>query len=246
MKTVAVVLAAGNGTRFGKSEVNKTAIKIANIPMVQMGIQNISSLVEKIVVVVGYKKESVINSVASEKVIYATQARILGTGHAVKIAVNKLASLNETPEDILVSNADHLFMIDKQAIADLLQRHGKESNDVTILTAIHENPYPLSNGRIVRNAGQIKSILEKSNFTNETRLIREVNTGTYVFRYKPLREVLLKAKTVNNHELYITKVLFDLQKIGSLTVPFSKVGTGVNTREELKDFLDQINSRAIL
>lgn len=241
MKTVAIILAAGNGKRFGNTNINKTAVKISNISMIQTGIRNISSLVDKIVVVVGYKKASVINSVKSDKVIYAHQRYRLGTGHAVKIAMNKLNTLDEEPVDIIVSNGDHLFMIDRHAIRKLLNYHRVNGNDVTILTAIHDSPYALDNGRILRKQGKVASILEKSDFADKSRFVKEVNTGTYVFNYNSLSEILAKSKVIQNSELYITKVLFDLKKVGSFTVPFSKVGTGVNTQSELENFLSQVN-----
>ncbi len=56
--------------------------------------------------------------------------------------------------------------------------------------------------------------------------------GQYIFKNLTLE---------NGKELYITKILFLQNKIGSLTVPFIKVGTGINTKSELENFLTNGN-----
>ena len=237
MRLLAVILAAGNGTRFEGASINKTATLVGGKSLVQIGIENISQMVEKIVVVVGFKKETVIESISSDKVIFAIQPRRLGTGHAVKVALEKIESLNKRITDLFVGNGDHLFMIDGITIQGLLKKHTKERNDVTILTAMHNDPSSLNNGRIIRKNGLITSILEKADCDKKAKLIKELNTGTYVFNYQSIKKILDNVKIAQNKELYITHELLKLKKIGSYTVSFMKVGTGVNTSKELQRYV---------
>lgn len=239
MNTISIILAAGKGTRFGKSSVNKNAVVVEGKSLVQHGLDKIDGLVDKNYVVVGHKRESVLDSVKSKNVVFVTQTRRLGTGHAVKVAVREIERQKVRPSCVLVANGDHLFMIDNQVIRDLLNAHNAQDNDVTLLTAISGNPESFDNGRIIRREEKIISILEKKDFTETSRLIPELNTGTYVFRYASIKNALADSKVEKGKELYITDVLFKLGKIGSHTVSLEKVGIGVNTKTELQAYLDQ-------
>jgi bifunctional UDP-N-acetylglucosamine pyrophosphorylase/glucosamine-1-phosphate N-acetyltransferase len=234
-RTTAIILAAGKGTRFGSSDVNKTAISIGGKSIIQIGIDKIKDLVDDTVVVVGHKKESVINSITTKGIRYVIQSKRLGTGHAVKIALNEIIRQKKNPSHVLVANGDHLFMIDKPAVQKLLQNHKAETNDVTILTALHNSPEKLDNGRIIRRGDKAVSILEKSEFKNGENKIRELNTGTYAFKFDSLAKSILGKRSERGKELFITKILFYLPKVGTVTVPFGSVGTGINTKEDLNN-----------
>jgi bifunctional N-acetylglucosamine-1-phosphate-uridyltransferase/glucosamine-1-phosphate-acetyltransferase GlmU-like protein len=202
MKTTAIILAAGKGTRFGSCTVNKTAVLVKGESIIQKGINNISSFMDDIFVVVGHKKDSVISAITAKKINYVTQAKRLGTGHAVKVAVKEIEKINKSPKNILVANGDHLFMIDDQVIKDLLKTHIDQNNDVTILTTKTSNSRDFDNGRIIRSDGGITSILEKTDFTDDDRLINELNTGTYVFKYDSILNMFKKLKSEKPKNLY--------------------------------------------
>lgn len=242
MTNFSIILAAGKGTRFGKSSINKNAVVIDGKSLVQRGLDNIEGLVDKSFVVVGHKKESVLNSTKSEGVIFVTQTKRLGTGHAVKVAIKEIEKQGLHPTNVLVANGDHLFMICTQAIRDLLEVHLTEDNDVTLLTAFSDNPEGFENGRIIRQDEKILSILEKKDFTDESKRFPELNTGTYVFKYEAIKDALLRSRVKKGSELYITNILFELKKIGSHTVPIAKVGIGVNTKADLQGYLDRLTA----
>lgn len=237
MKVSAILLAAGKGTRFGVCETNKTAVKITGKSLIQRGIENIESFTEQIVVVVGYKKESVISSIKSNKVVFATQTRRLGTGHAVKVALHTISKFKKKPQHIFVANGDHLFMIEPTVISQFISTHLASRNDVTILSTENRTPDKLDNGRIIREGGNVVGIVEKSQFTKSNRSMPELNTGTYLFRYEALSKAFQSSTRDKGKELYITTVLFYAGKVGTFCAPYDQVGAGVNTKKDLELYL---------
>lgn len=237
MKIAAIILAAGKGKRFGISEVNKTAVKIDGKSLLQMGLDKIHDSVDETVVVVGHKKESVISSIKTNRVRFVTQSKRLGTGHAVKVALNDIEKRNNKPDHVLVTNGDHLFMVTREVVRNLIKKHISEGNDATILTSIHPDPVNVDNGRIIRKKGKFIGILEKTEFTASSRKIKELNSGNYVFKYSAIKPVLDQAKVELGKELYITDLVFKVNKIGSFTTLHKNVGSGANTKSELENFL---------
>ena len=85
MTTAAVILAAGYGTRM-KSDLPKVLHPILGRPMIEWALAAVQPVVDlPPVVVVGHGKEEV-QSFLGDRVRYAEQAQLLGTGHAVQQA----------------------------------------------------------------------------------------------------------------------------------------------------------------
>ena len=77
----AIILAAGKGTRM-KSEMNKVMHPIIDRPMLAYIVEALKATgVERIVVVVGYQAESIMD--AFPDLEFAVQSPQLGSGHAV-------------------------------------------------------------------------------------------------------------------------------------------------------------------
>ena len=91
-KTLAVVMAAGKGTRM-KSELPKVLVPVCGRPMIDYVIDALEAAgVEQIVVVVGYRADDVRAALAARRnVVFALQAEQRGTGHAVMCAREHLA-----------------------------------------------------------------------------------------------------------------------------------------------------------
>ena len=82
MNIASVILAAGFGTRM-KSTLPKVVHLVAGRPMVEWGVRSAEQIGgQRPVVVVGHGKEQV-QAVLGDRVIYAEQRELLGTGHAV-------------------------------------------------------------------------------------------------------------------------------------------------------------------
>jgi len=88
----ALILAAGKGERLRPlTETRpKVMLPVANKPILQHNIEQLSGLVEEVMIVVGYKAEIIKKHFGSDfcgiKIRYVTQEKQLGTGHAMQQA----------------------------------------------------------------------------------------------------------------------------------------------------------------
>src|ERR1700682_2776814 len=85
--TIAVVLAAGKGTRM-KSELPKVLIPVAGRPMIEYVLDALAAArVKQTVVVIGYRGNLVRERLARRRgIAFVEQKEQLGTGHAVMAA----------------------------------------------------------------------------------------------------------------------------------------------------------------
>lgn len=238
MKTYAVILAAGKGTRFGNKHLNKTAVKIGDKSIIQLGIEKLPLHIERIYVVVGHLKETVKDSITDSRVVYVEQHKQLGTADALKQAFNVMKNINDLPDAVLVASGDHLFMTDKQILQRLIRKHYQTKSQATILTTKIRNPENRDNARILRSRfGNIVQILEREQLDSFGKKIKELNTGTYVFEAQTLARLLDTFPSDDPKEFVLTKILFRLGRISSIKVNFSLVGGGVNTQEDLGEYM---------
>lgn len=231
MKTTAVILAAGQGTRM-KSKLPKVLHKALGKPMVQWVIDCLTQAgVEDKIAVLGHGGEQVAQVVEQQAAI-VYQAEQLGTGHAVMQAVPALAEENEC---VLVICGD-TPLLRAQTIQALIEKHQAEGNAVTLLTAYAENP--TGYGRIVRDEQQITAIVEQKDASEEQKLIKEINTGTYCFDQKFLVQYLATLNTNNaQKEYYLTDLIKIANEhqlpVGGFVLADFNESLGVNNRIQL-------------
>ena len=106
-----VILAAGFGTRMRPlpHHVPKPMIKIAGKTLVEHNINNLPlEKISEIIIVVGYLKEQIINYFGKRykgvPISYVEQKKPLGTGHAIKVASQKIRT-----EKFVVFMGDDLY-----------------------------------------------------------------------------------------------------------------------------------------
>ncbi len=182
MSINSLILSAGKGTRM-KSELPKVVQKVAGVEMINMVLKSLNEAgISNNVLVVGYKKEEVINRVDSRFAFdFVEQTEQLGTGHAVKIAKEKMQDL----EGVTIITCGDTPLVTSETFKSLINNHNSNCNDLTILTAKIDDP--TNYGRIVRDAdGLVKSIVEQKDADEETLLINEINSGIYCFENKLL------------------------------------------------------------
>ena len=182
MKAIALILAAGRGTRM-KSELIKVLHPILGTPMVMWPIQAARQAGLSPCLVVGHQEDRVRAALKDEvDISFATQAVPRGTGDAVLCAFPALPESGQ----MLVCCGD-TPLLRAQTLATLLQSH--HGNLATVLTAKIDDP--ASYGRIVRDAsGAVLEIVEASEASPEQLEITEINTGCYVFDIAWLRSIL--------------------------------------------------------
>lgn len=231
MKTTAVILAAGQGTRM-KSNLPKVLHKALGKPMVQwvMDCLEKAGITDKITVLGhgGTEVASVVKDQAS--MVYQTEQ--LGTGHAVMQAIPVLPAENDC---VLVICGD-TPLLRAQTIQQLIAQHQMEANAVTVLTALTENP--TGYGRIVRQGQQITAIVEQKDATEEQKQIQEINTGTYCFDQKFLLQYLSSLDTNNaQKEYYLTDLIKIANQhalsVGGFVLQDFRESLGVNNRVQL-------------
>ncbi len=246
MKTYAIILAAGKGTRFGSNELNKTAVKIGDKSIIQHGIEKLPSHIQKIYVVVGHLKNTVKDAINDNRVIFVEQDKQLGTAHAVNQAINAMKKSKDIPETALVVSGDHLFMTETGVLDKLIDTHYEKKSQVTVLTTRVNNPKTRDNARILRNQSrQIINIIEKELLTDLTKKIKELNTGTYVFDFVALDNLFNTLSWDDPNRIILTNELTKLKPIADISVNYSRVGGGVNTQEDLVKYLELRLKQAI-
>ena len=231
--TMAIVLAAGKGTRM-KSKKSKLVQKIYGKEVVRRAVENAEKAgVGEIVAVVGYMKEEVM-AVLGDKVKYAVQDEMLGTGHAVLQAKEYLKGKKGK---VLVLNGD-VPLIRPETLNKLLEKSIENKEYATLLTAIYDNPKGY--GRIVRDeGGNIAAIVEEKDTTDEQKEIKEINAGIYCFDIEELLAALENLSPDNAQgEYYLTDVIEIMNKkglkTGAVVVEDNTEILGINDRIQLE------------
>lgn len=232
-KLKAVILAAGKGTRMN-SDLPKVIHKCMGQPMVHYAIKAAQDAgAQDVCVIVGYKAQEVQEAII-DTVSYAEQTEQLGTGHAVKCASNFIGLDGDTV--ILCGDTP---LITGNTLAALVEQHRRESNGVTVLSAILDDA--TGYGRIIRDGdGAFSKIVEQKDATEEEKAVREINSGIYVFNSEALSASLSMLDNNNAAgEYYLTDTIALIKKTGLKVSAMPLEGAaideirGVNTPEQL-------------
>lgn len=238
----AVVLAAGLGKRMN-SDLPKVLHPALGKPLLLHVLGQLDPLKPRLtVVVVGHRASLVREALRGRDVSFAEQTPQLGTGHAVQMA---WPAIEKGPETLLVLAGD-MPLIRTATLARLLERHGREKNQVTFLSGALEDPSGY--GRVIRDGRDgFEKIVEERDASPEERAVREVNSGIYCFSREPLREALGFLRADNRQqEYYLTDTLSFIQshggRIGVERASDSRELFGVNNPEQLATVEDALRA----
>ena len=231
MKLTTIILAAGKGTRM-KSNLPKVLHKVCGKPMLEHVIDAARGAgSEREIVVIGSGADEVKKAITD--VEFALQAEQLGTGHAVKMAKDKITDMEGT---VMILCGD-TPLISAELLEKFIENHEQTKATATVLTAMM--PDATGYGRIVRNqSGSVDKIVEHKDATEEELQIHEVNSGMYCFDVKALFDSLEKVTNDNAQgEYYLTDVLGIIRSQGLLinafvTNAFTQI-LGINSRYQL-------------
>lgn len=174
----AIVLAAGQGTRM-RSPLPKVVFDVCGLPAVVHVLRAaLAAGADRLVLVVGVGNRDAIGKVvakyfAPDAVEYVIQQETLGTGHAVRVAIDATVPTG----DVLVLYGDGP-LYSAATLRALMERHRETMPGVTLLTAEVEKPQGY--GRIVTEQGRVRRIVEELDATAEIRAIHLINTGILV------------------------------------------------------------------
>jgi UDP-N-acetylglucosamine diphosphorylase/glucosamine-1-phosphate N-acetyltransferase len=220
-----------------KSDKPKVIHELAGTPMINRVVKtalNIKS--DLIAIVVGYKKDQVINSIPrNDKIRFVEQNEQKGTGHAVMMAADVFQDFKGT---VFILCGD-VPLLRAATLRKMLAHHTRTGAACTVLTSMMDDA--LRYGRILRNqAGNIQKIVEFKDATDEEKNIKEINTGIYCFDSECLFAALQKIDCNNNqNEYYLTDTLEILNIEGKLVTSVllddMVEASGVNSQEQLKN-----------
>ncbi len=239
---VAVIMAAGRGTRMGGDQP-KVLFEAAGKPLVRWVLDALAAAgVLDRIVVVGYRAALVEAALAGlPGVSFALQREQRGTGDAVAAATATIEErLRRVPLSArlpVVIVCGDSPMLRPESVTGLLAHFEELHADCLLGTAVTSNAAGL--GRIVRDpAGRFERIVEERDATPAERLIREVNMSTYVFEARALLHALSRLGTGNAAgEYYITDcpgmLLAEGRTVAAVDCLDQSETLSVNTPEQL-------------
>ena len=233
MYKCALILAAGQGTRI-KSSLPKVLHKVCGKEMVNHVIDTMrKAKIDDINVIIGKGAELVKERTASRNISYSLQEEQLGTGHAVKCAIDFLKG----KKGVVGVFAGDAPLIKPETIEKLFETHNENKNHATLLSSIVEDP--TGYGRIVRDGEEVLKIVEHKDCTEEELKINEMNAAIYCFDIESLLSSLEKLSNDNKQgEYYLTDVIGILKdegkKVGALSIDYEET-IGVNSRVQLAE-----------
>jgi bifunctional UDP-N-acetylglucosamine pyrophosphorylase / glucosamine-1-phosphate N-acetyltransferase len=235
MSSVALILAAGEGTRM-KSDKPKVAHEVLGKPMINWVVSVAREAgCERVIAVTGHHAE-IVEALLPEGVESVRQESQLGTGHAVMSAREALRGFSGS----LVVLSGDTPLLSADAIVGLITMREATGSALTLLTT--KLPDPTGYGRIVRDMkdGSVARIVEEKDCSAEARQISEVNTGTYCFDAEVLFAHLDRLTTENAQgEYYLTDMVAVFNAEGLMVSASSTEDpletVGVNSRVQLAE-----------
>ena len=161
-QTMVVILAAGKGTRMGRSDLVKVCFEIDSAPAINRQITVFKRQhFRRFLLVVGAYADQAMEAVSREHsgVLYVHQEPQLGTGHAAKIAAEALQAIDYQGY-VLVAMGDKL--LEGEALEALVGGYVKQRADMALLTIPKTKFTEGSAGRVfVDEDGQALDIIEQ-------------------------------------------------------------------------------------
>lgn len=202
MKMMAVILAAGKGTRMhsDKPKVLQTVLGEPMLRHVREALRPVCG--DDVLIVVGHRAELIEAAFAGERFVRQTEQ--LGTGHALMQALPALRAAG--CEMALVVNGDTPLLRTETAARFMREAEGADLAFATI--SLGE---PGAYGRVVRDAeGRVQAVVEAKDYDMERygAPTGEVNAGMYAVRLELAEALLPRLSNANRSgEYYITDLI---------------------------------------
>ena len=242
-----IVLAAGGGTRM-KSKTMKVLHPIAGRSMIGHVLKAVQAVEpQQIVAVVGHQRDQVgphIEEMAPGSVL-AVQETQEGTGHAVRIAMERCGATTGT---VIVAAGD-TPMLEGESLRAFAEEHEAAQRAVSILSGRVAQPFGY--GRIVRNdEGDVEAIVEEKDATPAEREITEINSGILAFDAEFLVSALPRLSNDNaNGEYYLTDTVRIARDegltVGAYVLDDVTQTEGANDRAQLAELGKEMNRRIV-
>ena len=206
----AIVLAAGKGTRM-KSRIPKVLHPVCGRPMLWYTLRELRAAgIDDIVVVTNDELQA---RIAEFDVRGIVQSEQLGTGHAVKIALD--ATPSRSGSQVVVAYGDMPLVPHEIFSRILAALDGGTPAAMSLVTV--RMPLPSNFGRIVRKGDEVERIVEVRDAAPRELAIDEMNAGIYAFDEGQLRDAVGALKNDNaQEEYYLTDTVAHFVKGGNV------------------------------
>ncbi len=231
MKTAAIVLAAGQGTRM-RSALPKVLHPLAGRPMVIHVLDALAAAgIDDRVVVTGHGADAVEAALGADVAI-AVQEPQLGTADAVRVGLGRIP---EDAEQIVVTMGD-APLLPGGVFTDLLAAQASAGAAIALLAAAV--PDPRGYGRVLRDeAGDASAIVEETDADEAIRRIGEINVGAYCFDAAWLRGHLGRIAASPSGEYYLTDLVAlaraGQRRVAVVVADRAELTVGINDRVTL-------------
>jgi len=231
MRTLALILAAGKGTRMRSAQA-KVLQPVGGKAMIVHLLETLQELtLERTAVVFGYQGEQLRACIepAWPQIQWIAQTEQRGTGHAVQMAMAEIAQTERTL--ILFGDTPLVRASTLQRLLDASQESG-----FALLSAVVDNPFGY--GRIVRDAdGSVSAVVEEKDASETQRAITEINTGMMVVARDILTTHLPQLQNDNAQGEYYLPDLVALHRaaggrISAIIADDAEETMGINTRSQ--------------
>ena len=232
----AVILAAGESKRMN-SKIPKVLYKICGKEIISYVIDVCKNAgIKEVIIVLGHEANLVKKNISEKNfgldIKFVLQAERLGTGHAVMMAKDFF----NDDEDILILYGD-TPLIGSVNIKKFIEMHERDNNVASLISSVIDKPKGY--GRILRRDNKFIRIVEDKDCDSNQALIKEINTGVYLFNGNFLKTALQMLSNNNAQcEYYLTDTLEIIKtlsdKIGIFCTDDCNEFLGVNNKIELE------------
>ncbi len=232
-----IVLAAGKGSRM-KSQLPKVLHELAGKPLAQHVIDNCHSMgAQHCLLVIGHGADQVKQTLTANKNVelsFVEQTEQLGTGHAVKVALDHV--VDDVTTLILYGDVP---LTHHDTLAELVNIHQSDSSGIALMTCFLDDPQGY--GRIKRdNEGKVTGIVEHKDANEQEKTINEVNTGILCCNSTQLKKWVGRLNNNNAQgEYYLTDIMAMAAEDGEQVTTAQPLELyeveGINTLEQLSE-----------
>lgn len=240
------ILAAGKGTRM-RSKLPKVLHEIAGRPLLDHVIDLALEVArpQDVVVVVGHGADEVGAAARDRGVSEVLQEPQLGTGDALRVALDGLGG--RSTDHVLVLSGDVPLL--RSGTLHALMAAVSEGASAALLTAVLDTPG--SYGRVLRTQdGLVCEVVEARDADPDQLAVNEVNAGIYGFDRPAVTRAVAGLNTDNAQgEYYLTDVVAALRsegrRVAAVQLEDPEEMQGVNTRADLARAESALNARVL-
>ena len=225
-----VILAAGESKRM-RSRQPKVLHPLCGRPLIAYPLRAAHALADRFVVVAPPDTPS-LRAALPDDVRMVEQRERLGTGHAV------LQAKDECGEGTILVLPGDMPLVSAETLERLVAHHRATRAAATMLTAVVDRPQGY--GRVLRQGGRVKRVVEDRDATDDEKKVAEINTAIYCFEAERFWTTLAEVKPDNDQgEYYLTDVIGILNRRGArvegVPVEDPREALGVNDRKQLAE-----------